>query len=55
MTFDQFRETIRVGIVAGIFGVKDACTALEKGGWHTTRDVPDDQREKFLESLNGLG
>lgn len=54
MTVEEFIERIRVGVVAGIFTVKDACDALTAGGWHTTRDVPAEQREHFLESLNGV-
>ena len=52
MTVEEFIERIRVGVVAGIFTVKDACDALTAGGWHTTRDVPAEHREHFLESLS---
>lgn len=55
MTVEEFIERVRSGIVAGVFTTKDACAALTAGGWHTTRDVPADQRDKFMESLHGLG
>lgn len=52
MTFDQFREAIRVGVVAGMYDVKAVVTLINRHGWNTTRDVPADERDYILNMLD---
>jgi len=54
MTFDDFRERIRVAVVAGVVSSTDVVTILHNHGWHTTKDVSEEQREKILQILKLL-
>jgi hypothetical protein len=54
MTFDEFRERIRIAVVAGAFDAKKTTAHLAACGWATTRDVPADQRAAVLERLEKI-
>lgn len=51
MTFDEFRESIRCAIVAGVWTVSHVVGELHRHGYNTTRDVPEDMRQRFLDNV----
>lgn len=51
MVFEEFVERVRVGVIAGVFTIQAAVKYLTDHGWHTTRDVPENMREKMLKDL----
>lgn len=51
MMFNEFRERIRVGVVAGIYDKDVVLNRLAESGWHTTQDVPEDQRKPMIDYL----
>lgn len=52
MTFEEFVECIRVGVVAGAYDIKYVVNLLSSRGYATTRDVPEGQREDFMQTLD---
>lgn len=55
MSFDFFVLSIRGLIISGKVTVNMVIALLDEYGWMTTRDVPDDRRKWFLNSLESEG
>lgn len=51
MDIEDFIERVRIGVVSGVFTVKDAVQYMTDRNWSTTRDVPADRRETMLKDL----
>jgi hypothetical protein len=51
MTLDEFREAIRVGIVAGAYDAKYVIKLLRSRDHHTVADVPEHERDGYMRAL----
>jgi hypothetical protein len=51
MTFEYLVERVRFGVQSGVFTVGLVTAHLTACGYHSTRDVPEGEREQFLADL----
>lgn len=51
MTLEAFIEHIRAGIIAGAYEVRFTVQFINRHGWHTMRDVPENKRHYVLRYL----
>lgn len=51
MPFDTFRESIRLGVIAGAYDIKWTIMFITRHGWLTTKCVPADKRHYVLRHL----